>query len=70
MRSKSYHYVYYKHDGGNCLVITLYVDNMLIFGNNKDVTSDLKSQLSAQFDMKDLGATKYILEMEIKRERK
>ena len=68
MRSKSYHYVYYKHDGCNCLVITLYVDNMLIFGNNKDVTSDLKSQLLAQFDMKDSGVAKCILGMDIMRD--
>ena len=30
---------------------------------------DLKSKLSTQFDMKDLGVEKYILEMEIKRKR-
>jgi hypothetical protein len=69
LRSKSDHCVYYKHDGGHFLVITLYVDDMLFFGNSKDVICDLKSQLSTQFDMKDLGATKYILGMEIKRDR-
>eukprot|EP01018_Ginkgo_biloba_P024166 Gb_40913 [translate_table: standard] len=42
---------------------------MLFFGNSKDVISGLKSHLSAQFNMKDLGAAKYILEMEIKRDR-
>jgi hypothetical protein len=36
--------VYYKHDGGHFLVITLYVDDMLVFGNNGDVISDLKYQ--------------------------
>jgi hypothetical protein len=53
--SKSNQFVYYKHDGGHFHVITLYVDYMLCFGNNKDVIFDLKSQLLAQFDMKDLG---------------
>ena len=42
---------------------------MLFFGNNKDVIYDLKSKLSTQFDMKDLGAAKYILGMKTKREK-
>jgi hypothetical protein len=53
LRSKSNHYVYDKHDGGHFLVITIYVDDMLYFGNIKDVICDLKSYLLAQFDMKD-----------------
>jgi hypothetical protein len=63
MRSKSYHY-----HGGHLLVITLYVEDMLFFGNNKYAIFYLKSQPSTQFDMKYLGATKYILGMEIKRD--
>jgi hypothetical protein len=61
--------VYYKHDGGHFLIITLHVDDMLFFGNNKDAVHDLKSQLSTQFDMRDLGAIKYILGLEIRRDR-
>jgi hypothetical protein len=61
--------MYYKQDGGHFLVITLYVDDMVFFGNNKDVICDLKSHLSTQFDMKDLAAANYILGMEIKRDR-
>jgi hypothetical protein len=61
--------VYYKQDGVHFLVITLYVDDMLFFGNSKDVICDLKFQLSTQFDMKDLGVAKYILGMEIRRDR-
>jgi hypothetical protein len=37
--------VYYKHDSGHFLVITLYIDDMLFFGNSKDVISDLKSHI-------------------------
>jgi hypothetical protein len=60
--------VYYKQDGDHFLVISLYVDDMLLFGNSKDVFFYLESQLSAQFD-KDLGSTKYIFGMEIMRDR-
>jgi hypothetical protein len=68
-RSKSNHFVFYKPYGCFFLVITLYVDDMLLFGNSKDVILDLKYHLSTQFDMKDLGVAKYILGMEIKRDR-
>lgn len=61
--------MYYKQDGGHFLIITLCVDDMLFFGNRKDVIRNLKSQLSAQFNMKDLGVAKYILGMEIKRDK-
>jgi len=54
-RSKSYHYMCYKHDGGHFLVITLCVDHMLLFGNNKDVIHDFNYYISTQFDMKDWG---------------
>jgi hypothetical protein len=61
--------MYYKHDSGYFLVITLYVDDMLFFGDSKDVIDDLKPQLPAQFHTKDLGVAKYILGMEIMRDR-
>jgi len=41
----------------------------VIFCNSKDVIHDLKLQLSRQFDMKNLGTTKYILQVEIRRDR-
>ena len=42
---------------------------MLLVGNDKEIIQDLKTQLSTKFDIKDLGATNYILGMEIKRDR-
>ena len=49
--------------------IVLYVDDMLLVGNNMDVIKEVKSQLSSKFDMKYLGAANFILGMEIKRDR-
>jgi hypothetical protein len=43
---------------------------MLLIGNNKEIIQDLKTHSSSKFDMKDLGATNFILGMEIKRDRK
>jgi len=41
---------------------------MLLVGNDKENIQDLKTHLSSKFDMKDHGATNYILAMEIKRD--
>ena len=43
---------------------------MLIASKDKSLISDLKSQLSEEFEIKDLGAAKKILGMEIQRDRK
>jgi hypothetical protein len=46
------------------------VDDILLIGNNKEINQDVKTQLSSKFDTKDLGASNFILGMEIKRHRK
>lgn len=69
MRSKPDHCVYYKIEDNQILIIALNVDDMLFIGNNKGMVSDLKSQLSLKFEMKDLGAAKFILGIEIRRDR-
>eukprot|EP00253_Pinus_taeda_P027181 PITA_27181 len=68
-RSKSYHYAYFKLIGDRVIYLVLYVDDVLLVGNDKEIIQDLKTQLSSKFDMKDLGAANYILGMEIKRGR-
>ena len=49
------------------LMLTLYVDDMLIAGHCLKDNSDLKSKLHSQFDMKDLGDVNCILGMRMKR---
>ena len=68
-RSKADHCVYFKLIGGRVIYLVLYVDDMLLVGNDKEIIQDLKTQFSSKFDMKDLGAANYILGMEIKRDR-
>nr|GEU55403.1 retrovirus-related Pol polyprotein from transposon TNT 1-94 [Tanacetum cinerariifolium] len=57
-------------EDGSFLYLVLYVDDMLIDAPNKDQIRELKDQLSNEFDMKDLGAAKRILGMEIQRDKK
>ncbi|GKV50375.1 hypothetical protein SLEP1_g57082 [Rubroshorea leprosula] len=63
--------VYHKKLGdGSWVYLLLYVDDMLIAAKSMLIIDDLKKQLSGEFEMKDLGATKKILGMEIHRDRK
>ena len=65
LQSKSDHCIYFKSDGDSFLVIALYVDDMFFIGKGKGLISKLKYQLSIKFEMKDLGAARHILGMEI-----
>ena len=60
--------VYFKLIGDHVIYLVLYVDDMLLIGNDKEIIKDLKTQLFSKFDMKDLGAENYILGMEIRRD--
>ncbi|KAJ4719824.1 Retrovirus-related Pol polyprotein from transposon TNT 1-94 [Melia azedarach] len=62
--------VYYsKATNGSLIYLVLYVDDMLIAAENKSDVQKLKDLLSIEFEMKDLGAARKILGMEIYRDR-
>jgi hypothetical protein len=69
VRSRDDHCVYSKNVGNHFIYVVLYVDGMLLVGNNMDVIKEVKSQLSSKFDMKYLSATNFILGMKIKTDR-
>jgi hypothetical protein len=56
-------------DDGSYLFLLLYVDDMLIAAKSMCEVKRLKSLLHKEFEMKDLGAAKKILGMEIRRDR-
>ncbi|GKV29673.1 hypothetical protein SLEP1_g59547 [Rubroshorea leprosula] len=63
--------VYHKKLGdGSWIYLLLHVDNKLIVAKSMLIIDDLKKQLSGKFEMKDLGAAKKILGMDIHRDRK
>ncbi len=69
-RSEYNNYMYHrKLSNGSLVYLLLYVDDMLIAAKNLVEINRLKTQLSGEFKMKDLGATKKILGMEIHRDR-
>ncbi|CAM8959013.1 unnamed protein product [Rhodiola kirilowii] len=63
--------IYYKLlESGSLIYLLLYVDDMLIASKDLMAINDLKHQLNTNFEMKDLGAAKRILGMQIQRHRK
>ena len=61
--------VYFKGSGADKIIISVYVDDILIFGGNRvtDEILDLKRKLDNQFKLDDLGMVKNILGMEVER---
>ena len=49
----------------DCVIICLYVDDMLIFGTCIDIVVETKSFLASKFDMKDMGEASVILGVKI-----
>ena len=44
-----------------CIIVCIYVDDMLTLGTNIEIIKSTKRMLSNSFDMKDLGVTDIIL---------
>ena len=59
--------IYSKYEDNTCVVICLYVDDILIFGTNLEVVCENKKFLGSKFDMKDLGEVEVILGIKITR---
>jgi len=59
-----------KFSDDDYIILLLYVDDMLIVGQNSVRINSLKKQLSKSFAMKDLGPAKQILGMKITRNRR
>jgi len=47
--------------------LIVYVDDMIITGDDTEEMSKLQEQLSAEFEMKNLGGLKYFLGIEVAR---
>ncbi|GJS84321.1 retrotransposon protein, putative, ty1-copia subclass [Tanacetum coccineum] len=61
--------VYLKASGSYVAILILYVDDILLMGNNIPMLQDVKSYLGRSFTMKDLGDDAYILGIKIYRDR-
>ena len=60
----------HKKSSGNVVVfLVLYVDDILLVGNDVGILSLVKVWLSVQFDIKDLGEVSHILGIKLLRDR-
>ncbi|KAA3477746.1 pleiotropic drug resistance protein 3-like [Gossypium australe] len=65
-RSISEPTLYVRKDGDETLlIVSLYVDDLLVIGGNNDMLIDFKSKTKNMFEMTDLGEMSYFLGMEV-----
>ena len=57
--------LYYKSFNDRCVLLCLYIDDILILALDIDLINDIKTLLSNHFDMRDLGQANIILGMKI-----
>ena len=60
--------VYYRYVGGEGVILCLYVDDILNFGNNINVIKKVKDFLSSNFEMKNLDEADVIFNIKLLRE--
>ena len=61
--------IYKKVSGSSVAFLILYVDDILLIGNDTDFLDSIKGYLNKSFSMKDLGEAAYILGIKIYRDR-
>ena len=61
--------IYKKVSGSSVAFLILYVDDILLFGNDTEFLNSIKGYLNKNFSMKDLGEAAYILGIKIYRDR-
>jgi hypothetical protein len=69
VRSKVDHYVYSKEEGGFFIYVSLHVKDMLLVGEKMHIIKEVKMQFPSKFNIKHLSAVKFIMGMEIERDR-
>jgi Reverse transcriptase (RNA-dependent DNA polymerase) len=61
------HTMFFKRSKGKITILIIYVDDMIITGNDKVEIERLEGKLNQEFEMKNLGGLKYFLGIEVSR---
>ena len=61
------HTLFLKKQHGKITTLIVYVDDMVVTGNDHEKIKALQNYLSKEFKMKDVGHLKYFLEIEVSR---
>jgi len=59
--------LFLKYNHGKITALIIYVDDMIVTGNDPNEISSLQRYLASNFDMKQLGDLKYFLGIEVAR---
>ena len=54
------------HKGQSIVLLLIYVDDIVVTGNDNNIISDLINTLGSEFSLKDLGSLHYLLGLEVK----
>ncbi|RVX21188.1 Retrovirus-related Pol polyprotein from transposon TNT 1-94 [Vitis vinifera] len=69
-KSEKDHSIFYKKSAAGIILLVVYVDDIVIIGNDHAGISDLKTFMHSKFHTKDLGELKYFLGIEVSRSKK
>ncbi|KAK6150350.1 hypothetical protein DH2020_015282 [Rehmannia glutinosa] len=70
-QSLAYHTLFFKNfDNGEIVVLTVYVDDIVLTGNHKEEIKQLKEVMAMEFEIKDLGNLQCFLRLEMARSKK
>ena len=70
-QSQGDHTLFFKHgDNGKITALAVYVDDIILMGNDENEARRLKEELNKEFEIKDLGNLRYFLGIEVARSRK
>lgn len=58
--------MYTRREGGESLIIAVYVDDLLVTGSDSKLIERFKQQMSSNFEMSNLGKLTYYLGIEVK----
>ena len=64
------HTVFYRHQDSRITILAVYVDDIVITGDDTEEIKKLKERLGRAFEVKDLGPLRYFLGIEIARSSK
>ena len=62
-------FLYYIRNDSQIILLTLYVNDILLAGNDDSLLAKIKTWLFKSFDMKDLGEASFILGIKVERDR-
>jgi Reverse transcriptase (RNA-dependent DNA polymerase) len=59
------HIVFYQQHGDHTTILVVYVDDMIITGDDNGEIAQLKAKLGKEFEVKDLEQFKYFIGIEV-----